>query len=295
MPAPRSLTADVLDPATSELGEGPRWDAAAGVLVRVDILGGLVLLADAEGARLATHPIGRHVGAALPAEGGGWLLAAREGFAVLAPDGAVRPLLAVLADRPDLRYNDAACDPAGRAFAGTMAYDRTPGAAVLHRLDPGPRATAVLDRLTISNGLGWSPDGLTMYAVDSDPGVVRAFDYAPDQGTPSRGRTLLEDLPGGVPDGLCVDGDGCLWVAVNGGGAVHRYTPAGALDAVVGLPVPQVTSCCFGGPAGDRLFVTTAREGLDPGEAARQPLAGALFAVDPGVSGPPATPWRPLP
>jgi sugar lactone lactonase YvrE len=294
----REITGALLDDTGAELGEGPTWDAGAGCLVWVDILGGQVHLSEADGRPRTDFHVGRHVGAALPAEGGGWLLAVRDGFATLDPDGGLRTVVAVLADRPGMRFNDGRCDPRGRAFAGTMAYDQAdPGArdaAALYRLDPGPSATPALGGLTLSNGLGWSPDGQTMYHIDSPTRTVRAFAYDLDRATMDAPRVVVEidGPPGVVPDGMCVDHDGALWVAVWGRGAVHRYTPGGRLDTVVRLPVTQVTSCCFGGRAGDRLYVTSAREGLGPEQLAAQPLAGAVFVADPGATGPAATPWR---
>jgi sugar lactone lactonase YvrE len=284
----RTISADLVDDAGARLGEGPAYDAARDRLVWVDILGKRVHVCDRSGRRVATHDVGRHVGAALPAADGTILLAVREGFATLDAGGGVRPLLDVLGDRPELRFNDGKCDPAGRAFAGTMAYEETPGAASLYRLDPGPAATPVLDGLTISNGLGWSPDGTVMYVTDTPRRAVDAFDYDPATGSLSGRRPAVRPEGAGFPDGMCTDDDGALWVALWGGHAVRRYTPAGRLDAEVRLPVPYVTSCCF---VGDTLFVTTAQgHGGEP----VPPHAGGLFAVRPGFTGPPATPWAGL-
>jgi sugar lactone lactonase YvrE len=283
----RTISAELVDDAGARLGEGPAYDARRDRLIWVDILGKRVHLCDRSGRRLASHDVGRHVGAALPAADGTVLLAAREGFATLDPDGTVRPLLDVLGDRPELRFNDGKCDPAGRAFAGTMAYDSTPGVASLYRLDPGPAATPVVDGLSISNGLGWSPDGTVMYVTDTPERAVDAFDYDVGTGQLSGRRPAARPAGPGFPDGMCVDDDGALWVALWGGYAVRRYTPDGRLDAEVTLPVPYVTSCCF---VTDTLFITTAKgQGDEP-----LPLAGGLFAVRPGVGGPPATPWAGL-
>jgi sugar lactone lactonase YvrE len=287
---PRRLTADVIDPAGAVLGEGPAWDSDAGCLVWVDILGRRVHLTEPDGGRRRSYELDRHVGAVLPAAAGGWLLARRDGFARLDPDGSVRPLLDVLTDRPDLRFNDAKCDPRGRAFAGTMPYDdsvRLQGH--LFRLDPGPTATPVYGPTSLSNGLGWSPDARRMYFIDTPTGNVAVFDYDLDSATPHDPRTFVR-VETGLPDGMCVDDDGCLWVALWGGSAVHRYTPDGRLDTVVALPVTQVSCAAFG--PGGRLYITTASVDLDDAQRAAQPLAGALFAVEPGVSGPVATPWR---
>ena len=278
------LTAEVLVPAGATLGEGPAWDTAAGCLAWVDILGQRVHLTEADGTTRASFELDRHVGAVLPGSPE-YLVVRRDGFATLDPvTGAVTPLLTVLADRPDLRFNDAKAGPGGRVFAGTMSYDESAtGQGELLRLDPGPVATRVHGPVSLSNGIGWSPDGRLMYYVDSLAKAVTVFDYDVDAATPANPRTLTK-IDAGFPDGLCVDDDGCVWLALYDGWAVHRYTPAGRLDAVIRLPVANVTSCAFG--PGGRLYITTARRvGGD------QPLAGGLFVAEPGVTGPPAVPW----
>lgn len=284
-------------------GEGPTWDAGRGELLWVDIAGGLVRRAriDAGGALTETgvHRGGNTVGAVVPAADGGWLLAADGGFTHLAADGTARVLLALpgeggTAADGGTRMNDAACDPAGRFFAGTMAFDERPGAGRLYRLDLDGSVTVVLDGLTVSNGIGWSPDGRTVYLADSGPGVVRAHGYDVDTGAFAEGRVLLEfDGTDGVADGLAVDDEGCLWTALWGGGQVRRWAPDGELLAVVEVPgVTRTSSCAFAGPAGDLLVVSTSAEGLDDAARAAQPDAGRLFTARPGVAGPPAPVYR---
>jgi sugar lactone lactonase YvrE len=284
----RELSADVLIDAAADLGEGPAWDAAEDCLVWVDITAGELHLTEASGALRRTHRIDEHLGAALPAAGGGWLLATRSGFSTLSVDGDLHPLLLVHDRRSDLRFNDAKCDPRGRAWAGSMAYDGTPGAGALYRLDPGPTATVVVAGVTTGNGLGWSPDRRELYFVDSPTQTVRAYPYDHHTGHIGDPRLVVAVPPGaGTPDGLCVDDEGCIWVALWDGSAVRRYTPGGRLDAVIPLPVARPTSCCFGG---DVLYITSARHGL----ANVQSPAGAVFAVDVGTTGPAATPWQAL-
>jgi sugar lactone lactonase YvrE len=191
-----------------------------------------------------------------------------------------------------VRFNDGACDPQGRFWAGTMSLDGRTGSASLYRLDTDLRVTRVLDGVSVSNGIGWSPDGATMYYVDTATDRIDAFDFDGVVGTPGRRRTFVE-LPGpGSPDGLCVDADGAVWVALWGGWSVERYLPDGTRDAVVELPVAQVSSCAFGGPELEQLFITTAWDGLSAADREAQPLAGALFRVEPGVRGLPTTPFR---
>jgi sugar lactone lactonase YvrE len=131
-----------------------------------------------------------------------------------------------------------------------------------------------------------------MYFIDTPTHEICAYPFDPGTGSIGRPSCVARiDQADGHPDGMCTDDDGCLWVALFGGGCVRRYTPEGALDTVVRLPVTYTTSCCFGGPARDRLFITTARRDLDEEGRRREPLAGSVWVVGPGVSGPPATPW----
>jgi sugar lactone lactonase YvrE len=202
-------------------------------------------------------------------------------------------LLDTLADRPELRFNDAKCDPVGRAWAGTIEASMSPGTGTLYRLDPGPIATPILHGLTVSNGLGWSPDGRTMWFADSGDRAIRGFEYDLEHGRLGpQGLEIELQQTAGKADGLCVDDEGHVWVGLWGGSAVHRYAPDGRLDTVVRVPAGQVTSCAFGGPGGATLFITTARVGLAEDALRLEPHAGGLFVVEPGVTGPPATPWR---
>lgn len=276
----------------AELGEGPRWDAAAGELLWVDIMAGVLRRAveDGDGLRtVAVFSIGEPLGAAAPLAGGdGWLLAAAGGFRHLTVDGTVTALLDT--EPADVRMNDAACDPDGRFWAGSMAYDQRDGAGRLLRCDPDGTVHVVLEHATVANGLGWSPDGRTMYHADSGTGVVTA--YPVDGGELGAGRVLIRPERG-VPDGLTVDDEGGLWVALNGGGEVRRYDPAGATVSVWPLPVTQPTSVVLGGAGGRRLFVTTAWENFTPEQRAAEPDAGRVFAADDvGVGAPTVRPYR---
>jgi sugar lactone lactonase YvrE len=215
-------------------------------------------------------------------------MALTDGFWLLEPSGVnLRPLAAVEADRPGTRFNDGKCDPAGRFWAGTMAYDETPGAGTLYRLDPDGRVEPMLAAVTISNGLAWSLDGRTLYYVDSPTRRVDAFDHDPAGGMLTNRRPFVELGPGepGVPDGITIDAEGHLWVAFWDGWAVHRYQPDGTLDAVVPDPVARPTSCAFGGVDLADLYVTSASIGLSPAELAEQPHAGGIFRARPGVPG----------
>jgi sugar lactone lactonase YvrE len=291
---PAIVDAELLADVRADLGEGPAWDAERAALSYVDITAGAVHVCTADGAPVRTYSIGRTVGAALPAAGGGFLLADEVGFTVLADDGESEMVLPVLADAPGLQFNDGKCDPAGRAWAGSLAKDGSEAAGTLYRLDDGPVATPVFSRLTVSNGLDWSPDTRTMWFVDSGKPVVTGYEYDLDSGGAGPVRSLIElEQPDGVvPDGLCVDNDGCVWVALWGGRAVLRYAPDGRLDTIVRVPTRHVTSCTFGGSRMSTLYITTARGSLTPEALRAEPHAGALFALETGVTGRAATPWR---
>jgi sugar lactone lactonase YvrE len=181
--------------------------------------------------------------------------------------------------------NDGACDRAGRFFAGTMAEDEATPAGALYRLDPDHVVTRLVAGVTVSNGIGWSPDERLMYYVDSPTRRVDVFDYDPATGA-IEGRRPFASLPPGdaVPDGLTVDAEGGVWVALWGGSAVHRYDRAGRLDRVLEIPSVNVTSCAFGGAGLDQLYVTAA---AGPGET-----EGALYRWPAGVPGQPAHPYR---
>lgn len=272
------------------LAEGPFWDTAAGGLYWVDIPAGRVHFRgdgdsqDSDGHR--HWDVGQPVGAAVPRAGGGLVLAVRDGFVGLDLEtGQTAPLAAVELDRPGNRMNDGNCDRAGRFFAGTKAEDDEPGAGALYRLDPDGRVTTVIAAVTISNGIGWSPDESLMYYVDSPTRRVDVLDYDPASGAVA-GRRPFATLPdsGAVPDGLTVDAEGCVWVALWGGSAVHRYRPDGSRDRVVEIPALNVTCCAFGGASLDTLYVTTA---AGPGED-----QGALFHFPAGVTGLPVQPYR---
>jgi sugar lactone lactonase YvrE len=287
----RTLRAEHVATVGAQLGEGPIWDAARDELSFVDIVAGM-LYRLIDGDRIErVFEFGTTLAAALPADDGERLLVTRTGFFTLADDGSTTPVLDVLDDRLELRFNDAKCDPSGRCFAGTLSLDGAPDAGTLYRLDDGPHAVPVVTGVGLSNGLGWSPEGSTLYFVDTIGGEIGAWEYDVADGRLGAHRVAVAAQPG-TPDGMCVDDSGALWVAFWGGSALRRYTPSGDLDTVVELPVPNVTSCAFGGPDGDVLYVTTAT-GLPPGDDA-PPLAGDLFAVRPGMTGPAATPWQPI-
>jgi sugar lactone lactonase YvrE len=281
------------------LGEGARWDDRREELLCVDIVSGHVYRerVDEDGGlvRVATHELGVTVGAIAPVEGhDGWLLAAGRGFAYLRPDGSLRPIEDVAP--PGTRMNDGACDPQGRFWAGTLADDHRAGGGALYRLDTDGQTDLVVGGMTIPNGIAWSPDGSTMYLVDSGPRVIHAYAFDGDRGTISAERALVtvpEEV--GAPDGMTVDADGDLWVAVYGGGRVNRYSPEGVLRQTFMIPAEQTTSCAFGGHALTRLYVTTATENWSDEQRRAEPGAGLVYRVETDARGRPARPFRPDP
>jgi sugar lactone lactonase YvrE len=270
----------VTDPVTYH-GEGPVWSPSWGGLRWVDMLAGDVLSLAADGTVDRRH-VSEVVAAVRPRRGGGAVFGIERGFALEDADGTLTRL-PPLWDDGSVRMNEGGCDPDGRFYCGSMAYDQRPGAASLHRLDPDGSTTPVLDGVTVSNGLEWSPDGSRAYYDDTATHRVDVFDYDADRGLHAR-RPFAEIPDGGLPDGLTVDADGGLWVALADRGEVWHLTPDGVHDEVVEVPVGMVTACTFGGPDLDQLFITTSRENVAPGE---DPLAGSLFRADVGVRGRP--------
>ncbi|MFI6625533.1 SMP-30/gluconolactonase/LRE family protein [Streptomyces sp. NPDC050528] len=266
------MTYEVAVRAEATLGEGPTWDAAAGRLIWIDILGSRVHTYDPSSGVRTVRVTDQHVGAAKPRVGGGLVLNLRDGVGLVDPDGEFRWLhREPIAGR---RANDAAVAPDGALWAGTMRYDEAACGGTLSRVAGDGSVRLILDDVAVSNGTGWSPDGRLMYYIDSPTRRIDVFEYA--EGRVSRRRRFAEVEEGaGFPDGLTVDADGCVWVALWGGGAVRRYTPDGELDRVVSLPASLVTACAFGGADLSDLYVTTARVGL----TSPHPVAGSLLVV----------------
>ena len=277
----------------SELGEGPVWISGDEALIWVDIsVGRLNRLVPATG-QLDRLDIGQPVGAVVPRAAGGLLLALRDGVGVLDEFAAGERAVIrveVEADLEQNRMNDGKCDPAGRFWVGTMSFAARPGAGSLYRVDADLSVTRVISGTTIANGLGWSPDGTSMYFTDSAAQSVWAFDFDASTGMVENRRLLISvQEPGVLPDGMAIDAEGGIWTALWGGSAVRRYSATGILDQEIPFPVSQVSSCAFGGTDLEDLYVTTARTGLSEAGLAQEPDAGCLFRLDPGVRGMPTT------
>ncbi|HEX5955777.1 MAG TPA: SMP-30/gluconolactonase/LRE family protein [Solirubrobacterales bacterium] len=263
-------------------GEGPVWSGRWGGLRCVDMLAGDVLLLRDNGGVERLH-VGQVAAAVRPRRAGGAVIGIERGFALEGPDGELTRLDELWSDE-SIRMNEGGCDPDGRFYCGSMAYDKRPGAGAVYRLDPDRSVRVVVEGVTISNGLDWSPDGELAYYNDTETYRTDVFDYAPESGLTNRRNFAQVEPYEGRPDGLTVDSEGGVWVAMNGAGVVRRYAPEGAVDELVSVPADKVTACSFGGAGLDELFVTTSRENLPP-EA--DPVAGSLCRAAVGIRGQP--------
>jgi sugar lactone lactonase YvrE len=258
-------------------GEGVFWDEATQRLLLVDMLAGAVVELGADLVPVR-HEYGGVAALIRRRRTGGFVVAVERGFRLLGED--LEPLGDVITafDDPAIRMNEGGADPQGRLYVGTMAYDAAQGAGTIYRLDPDRSVTAVLDDVTISNGLQWSADGGTAFYVDTPTDHVWAFDFDAETGS-FRDRRPFIDLSGvdGHPDGMAIDEDGGLWVAMYGGYAVRRFDASGAPVEVVELPTRDVTCPTFGGADRSTLYISTSRDGW--GDDRAEPSAGAVFAV----------------
>lgn len=283
----KTSTAERLFEVHNALGEGPVWHPNEKRLYWVDILAGDLYETTGDLSGYQQTHFNTQIGAfAFNAEGG-FLLATAKGFAHWHKgQDDLEYFWNPLPDREGVRLNDGKVDPAGRFWAGSMDFTNKKGQ--LYRLDPDGSQNAVLNNIGISNGLGWSPDRKTMYYTDSLQYTIFAFDYDLDTGEITNQRPFVQ-LPRTpaeiVPDGLCVDVEGCVWGAQWNGWGIVRYDPQGQPIQYVKVPVQRVTSCFFGGVQGDQLFITTAREGLSPEELSTQPHAGDVFIYQTDTQG----------
>jgi len=271
------------------VGEGPIWDEEKSVLYWVDIMSSMVYEFDPATGENRGYDVGQHVGTVVPRASGGLMLALYDGFAAFDP---ATQQLTMLADPEshlaDNRFNDGKCDPAGRFWAGTMAYDEQLTQGSLYRLDPDFSVHKMLGDIGIANGIVWSLDNSTMYYIDSAANTVRAFDYELATGNIANERVVIRTDGMGLPDGMAIDAEGMLWIAHFGGSCVRRWDPAsGQVLKTISLPTSQITACAFGGADLGTLYITSAAIGLDEEALVKEPTAGGLFMTDPGVKGAP--------
>jgi sugar lactone lactonase YvrE len=279
------LKVEIAVRGTDVLGECPIWDERACRLWWVDSRAPAVRSSALDGGSVHAMALPEPVGSIAFRESGGLLAATKSGIHLLDPaSGSLERIANPEAHLPENRFNDGRCDRQGRFWAGTMCDVRRDPAGTLYRLDIDRSCTPLRNAIIIPNSLAWSPDGRTMYFADTNRNTIWAWDYDPASGA-ATGERVFADTGAGRPDGSCVDAEGCLWNAEYGAWRLVRYTPAGKVDRVVELPVANPTCCCFGGEHLDVLFVTSARQRLTPEELARQPLAGSVLALRPGVTG----------
>lgn len=289
----RRLTPEPVADHRADLGEGPVWDAGRQRVVWVDIPGKQILITDPASGHTDSMPTPSEVGAVALVDSGGYVAALEDGLYSGDGTGTWRRLAAIEASDRTTRMNDGKCDPRGAFVGGTIARDGREGAASLYRVNESGTVERLLTGISISNGLDWTADGATMYYIDTPTRIVMAYPY--DYASPTLGQPKpVVEIPDdqGFPDGMTLDSEGCLWVGLWGGHAVHRYTPDGTLDTIIDLPVTNVTSCAFG--AGDltTLFITTASDTSNEKGHTAEPLAGALFGLPLDVTGRPATRFR---
>jgi len=271
--------------ARATLGESPAWDAKTQTLYWVDVLERCVYA----GARRILQ-LDEYVGCLAPRKSGGLILAQGHGFRLVLPDmKTVRRLVSPRREPADNRFNDGKCDPRGRFLAGTMDHNEQHDRGSLYSLTPGGTPRKLLSHVRISNGLAWSPDGRTMYFIDTPTRRVWAFDYDLRSGDLQNARAIIEFDPSfGWPDGMTSDMDGNLWIAMWGGSRVTHWAPDGTLLAQFGLEAVNVTSCAFGGPNMNELFITTALVKTDAASLRKFPHSGGVFRMETHTTGLPS-------
>ncbi len=273
----------------AEHAEGPLWDAATARLWWVDITGERVHCFDPTSSNDNSWSTNGQPGGVVLDATGDPVVARPEGLAVLdRRRGTMQLCVPIEKDKPENRANDVKVDDRGRVWVGTMAFDKRPRNAALYRVD-GDNASCVVDDLTISNGPAFDESGGRLYLADTAIGAIDVFDMENETGALTNRRNLVDLSEGQVwPDGMTVDDEGMLWVALGRGSAVHRYRRDGTIDGVIELPTTNPTSVAFGGTDGGDLYITTSWFDLEPDGRATQPLAGAIFRCRPGVIGRPS-------
>lgn len=272
--------------ARNRLGESAMWHPREQRFYWVDVRAPAVYRLEPDG-RVTTFPLPALAGGMAPRASGGIAIALQHGFHTLdTATGALTLIADPEPDLPDNRINDGSCDRLGRFWAGTQHTTIREPRGSLYRLDADHTVTKMLQGITVTNSVRFSPDDRTLYYADTYSDVMYALDFSLAEGTIANRRVFIDTSSHpGHPDGSAIDADGCLWNAEYGGSRVVRYTPQGKIDRAIEFPVTQPTSCCFGGTNLDTLYVTSATQRIEPELLAKQPLAGGLFAVHIGVKG----------
>ena len=274
--------------AKALLGEGAFWDHRGKRLFWVDIEGRKLHFYSPGNGKSDSVNLPSRAGTVVPRSDSTVVLALEDGvYQLNIVNGKLSLVSSIESDVPTNRFNDGKCDPLGNLWVGTMRLDETVPAAALYKVEPSGKTTKMLDSITISNGIVWTRDKKTMFYIDTPTGVIREFDFDPLTATISNERiavTVPDTL--GFPDGMAIDENDHLWVALWNGNAVACFNPKdGALVQKVEVPAHNVTSCAFGGPELDILYITTASVDMTDEEKKKYPMAGSLFAVKPGVKG----------
>ncbi|WP_409276040.1 SMP-30/gluconolactonase/LRE family protein [Neobacillus sp. SCS-31] len=281
--------------AKAVLGEGPSWDMKSGFLYWVDIEGKKVHLYDPSTGEDKTFDIGQMVGAIVPRESGGAVVALETGIHFLnLQTGGLELICDPETELETNRFNDGKCDPAGRFWAGTMDKNGSGKNGSLYCLEPSLSFKKKLEGLGISNGLAWSPDNKYLYFIDTPTGKVVRYNYELETGEISEPKDVVT-MPDreGFPDGMTIDEEGFLWIAHWAGGKVSRWNPETEEKVEeIRVPAVNVTSCAFGGQDFSELYITTARNGMSDEELERFPHAGGVFKVKPGVKGMPTNEFK---
>lgn len=291
-PESDSFEVQCLSENRSLLGEGPCWSPRDGALYWVDILTPSIHRFDIGTGQDSEIKLGAMVSLAIPKATGGLLVATPGGLMTF--DDATKRLSLLChpeSERPGNRYNDGKCDRMGRLWVGSLDMGTAANRGNLFRVDPDGAWKKMDTGFTVANGLGWSPDNKLMYFTDSIRRTIYVYDFDLLSGSITNRRSFITlGASDGTPDGLTVDEEGCLWVAVWDAWRVSRYSPQGEELLRIRMPVPRPTSCCFGGPDLDTLYVTSASVRLNEEALRSAPLSGSLFAVRvPGVRGLPET------
>jgi len=301
------MIAELAIDSKDRIGEAPVWIAASQRLLWSDHQTGIVHEASQVGQKweeCRRWETGRLIAATLPRRNGGYAIVGGREISLMSEKGETTLLSKIDVDPKLVKFNDAKCDVRGRIWSGTFSADFRKDSGDLYRIDPDGTATRMETGFTLANGLDWSPDATQMYISDSLKQRIEVLEFDAEEGLVSSRRTLIH-IADGLPNGLCVDVEGHIWVAITGAGEVRRYTPAGNCIASIAVPVAGVTSCAFGGENGDILFMTTrsgslpavVRElGLKPKMMENEgPGAGGVFLCRPLVHGKPATLFGSLP
>ena len=278
-------------PLLCDLGEGSLWDERQQVLYWIDIAQNKVFRFDPRNNSNLAFDVGENVGTVVVTLNDKLLVALRSGFAWLDPDtGRVTRIADPEADKPHTRFNDGKCDPRGRFWAGTMVENSQAGDAALYCLDTDLSVTLKLSGVSCSNGLVWSRDSRRLFYIDTPTLQIQCFNYDPETAALDARRIVAELPPNtGAPDGMAIDDQDGLWVALFGGSRVVRIdSNTGKVNFEVAVPAPNATSCALGGAGLDELFITTARVGLDEASRRKHPLAGSLFSIKVPYKGVPA-------